>query len=390
MDVGRATRIGGWLFPALAGLVPVLGVLVPLGLAPLIGVAGLVAAWALIAEGSGAWRPRGAPSLLFALLFLLGAVSASWAVDPAASLLRVPKVAGLVIAGGLAIGAARYLDDATRHRMTGLLAAGLLFALLLPALDTIFHVLHDATAIWQHNRGLSVSALLIWPASLLLARHGSRRLLLGLWVVAVIGVFLLESESAKAALVAGLIAAGLTWRAPKLAPAVLAGLAVAYLALAPLAHQRGVLPFTENISLKGDSPLPYSARHRLLIWEFAAERIAEKPLLGWGFDGARRLPGGKTRLDREAETMPLHPHSAVLQIWVELGAVGAALAAALIAWTAVRLRRIQDRAAAAAATGYFAAAFTLLSLAFGVWQSWWLAALFLTTALLAAALPRET
>ena len=62
-----------------------------------------------------------------------------------------------------------------------------------------------------------------------------------------------------------------------------------------------------------------SAGHRLWIWSFAGDRIAERPLTGWGLDASRSIPGGKDPI-RPGETwLPLHPHNASLQLWLELG-----------------------------------------------------------------------
>ena len=396
MDVGRVNPVAGWLFPVLAGLVPVLGGVAPLALAPLIGVAALAVGWVLVAAGGRRWMPRGVPALLFALLIAYAALSALWAVDPAASLARVPRLAVIVVAGGLVVAAARDQDEAIRRRVMVALVAGLLIACLPMLADRAFGIVLGRENLFKYNRGLSLAVLLIWPASLLLLRRRARGWLALLWGVCVVTLLALESDSARLALPVGLAAAVLAWRAPRVAPALLGGLAVAYIAVAPLVHQKNALPFIRGETLEAASGaaaepswLPFSARHRLAIWAFAADRIAEKPLLGWGYDSARRLPGGKIVISGEAQAMPLHPHNAVLQLWVELGAGGAALAAALAVWAAVRLRRLAEPAARAAVAGYFAAAVTVLCLTFGVWQSWWLSGLFLATALFAAVLPRD-
>ena len=98
-------------------------------------------------------------------------------------------------------------------------------------------------------------------------------------------------------------------------------------------------------TVAGDLPverLPTSALHRMLIWDFTAERIAERPLLGWGMEASRTVPGGRGQpeaaaLDRmrvtdpgqrrwfaepHVQILPLHPHNGALQLWLELGAVG--------------------------------------------------------------------
>ena len=80
-----------------------------------------------------------------------------------------------------------------------------------------------------------------------------------------------------------------------------------------------------------------SAGHRLLIWSFAGDRIAERPLIGWGLDASRAIPGGDDPIRPGESWMPLHPHNAALQLWLELGVPGAVLFALLAALALARL-----------------------------------------------------
>jgi O-antigen ligase len=131
--------------------------------------------------------------------------------------------------------------------------------------------------------------------------------------------------------------------------------------------------------------LPQSALHRLEMWEFVAGRIEERPLLGYGLDGSRVLPGAAEpyRLGG-GQVMGLHPHNAPLQIWVELGLPGAAFAGFALF---VIFRRIgaaaRSRSCAAAGIGAGVTALTIASLSFGIWQTWWLASLVLAAPLTA-------
>src|SRR5690606_41888109 len=97
--------------------------------------------------------------------------------------------------------------------------------------------------------------------------------------------------------------------------------------------------------------LPYSAAQRIEIWRHIGQAIAEHPLLGIGIDGARHTlsvaPGS-------IEGAP-HPHTALLQIWLELGVIGVAwlvgfllFLGSLIGRTPVEARPYADSALAAA------------------------------------------
>jgi O-antigen ligase len=111
--------------------------------------------------------------------------------------------------------------------------------------------------------------------------------------------------------------------------------------------------------------LPASWAARFDIWSYAAARVAQQPWLGWGLDASRHF----------GLAVPLHPHNAAMQVWLELGAVGAALFATVWAALFAAVARIAgaDRSGAAACAGAAGAYFTIGALSFGVWQEWWLA-----------------
>lgn len=128
------------------------------------------------------------------------------------------------------------------------------------------------------------------------------------------------------------------------------------------------------------SALPYSWNARIEIWDYVIDRIRERPWFGHGLDAARaHLPA-----------IPVHPHSASLQIWFELGIVGVALAAATLLTMGRDLARRTgtSRAAAAAAAGTLAATGTIANLSFNLWAEWWFATFFIASALVAALAPR--
>jgi len=103
---------------------------------------------------------------------------------------------------------------------------------------------------------------------------------------------------------------------------------------------------------------------RLNIWSFAAAKITEQPLRGWGLDASRTF----------GSAISLHTHDAAMQIWLELGAPGAVLAALfwIGVWSLIEGLARRDRTAAAAASATAVAYLTVGGLSFGVWQEWWL------------------
>jgi O-antigen ligase len=336
------------------------------------------------------WRPSLPRSPVLVLGLMLagwGAITALWAPEPARAALLALTLAAMML---LAHGAAGAAQGA---RLMPLIGFGLVFGL-----GAAFADGQSGNALRAAVRGLkevpasmmfglkpaaSLMALLLpmgfalpWPW---IAR--AALLLLGAGVLIV-----LPGETARLATIAGLAAALLSLAAPRLMPKLVgAGVAVLIL-LMPL-----LVAFIPQLPSANLAP---SAGHRLVIWDFAAARIAEKPITGWGLESSRAMPGGRAQpdaatLDRlnitapaqreflvlpHVEVMPLHPHNGALQLWLELGGIGALIGAALMLALGFAAAR---SAAPAVGAGRLASAAVTGMLSFGLWQAWWLASLLL-------------
>lgn len=153
----------------------------------------------------------------------------------------------------------------------------------------------------------------------------------------------------------------------------------------------------ENVLPAQSSKLSYL--HRVYIWNYVAHRVYQKPYIGWGFDasGQKTLKQGllwgsekynfnkcynKPITGCLSETLPLHPHNSPLQIWLELGAVGALLWTIFLATLLWQLGHMAvSRWSFACAAASMNAAFFIGATSYGAWQSWWVSALFLTAIL---------
>jgi len=72
----------------------------------------------------------------------------------------------------------------------------------------------------------------------------------------------------------------------------------------------------------------------------------------------------------------LHPHNAMIQIWLELGLVGVALVGAIYFLIVASIPESRtERAGPAMLIATTACAFTVAELEFGIWQGWWMATL---------------
>jgi O-antigen ligase len=374
-------RIAAWLEAALdlvALLFFPLLVVLPRGIAPLVSAAGLCGAGLVLATNAPKARSMLVPAaVLLGCLLLWGMVSALWSVDWMRALVMAARLAGL-FAAGLALAAAASCVKSP-GRLTLWLLAGFVLGVAMTAADLASHGALGAPftdRVYKTERLNQASvtfAILLLPvtAALVRGRPAIYPLLFATATAAMI--FALAGTAAKAALIAGLPIGVLLYLARDRVAHAAAVVSVLVIITAPLTFAR-----FERISALAETADAFklSAGHRLLIWSFAGDRIAERPLAGWGLDSARAIPGGKDLIRPTQSWMPLHPHNAALQLWLELGVPGAVLFALMIAYLWMALARAEwPRLYCAAAGASLAVALIASFGAYGIWQEWWLGTL---------------
>ncbi len=396
-----------------AFLAPVLGLISPLALAPLLAVA------TVGAVGLHVRRHRSLPPLspvpagLVVALVLWGAISLFWTPSPGYGLFAVGRVS-FILLGGLALaGLVADLPASERRRVAAGLFAGLVPAAMIFGANIFFdgaateflRRFADLPAYHpnQMKRPATVLAILLWPALLALPR---RQRVVALTAAMAVGLILaVKSPSATAAV--AVAAAALTFaahafyaRRPAVIRAVASAIALAVLA-GPLFSLAPALTHGQAI----ETYLPSSFLHRLYIWSFAAHAIERKPVFGWGLEGARAIPGGADLKPipvnaanpdgagseiqiQQQPSLPLHPHNAGLQIWLELGLPGIALALALIVYTALKIGRMNvPPRIAGLCIAQLVCTFLIAQSSYGIWQGWWLSGIVLGAVFMTAFIP---
>jgi exopolysaccharide production protein ExoQ len=384
---------------ALGLLVPPLVVLAPLGTAPLLAISGL-AAIALAASIIARALPRlTVLALLLSALGFWGATSALWSIVPGHSLFEGIRFLGESVCGICLLVTAMGIAPERRTRLARTLTAGIVLALAVLVVERfadapISHWWHGAPPdrfenLARYDRGVTVLVLLMGPLAVARTAKWLRAVLLAAILAA---ATLMLSASALTAALATVVIYAVARLAPRLAAgAMMAGIVALGIAI-PL-----VTPSYDRVlALHAEAPwIKYSGIHRLLIWRFSADRVAERPLLGWGMDASRAIPGGKTDFNDilptlhypgGAEALPLHPHDAALQWQLELGVPGLVLGLAIVVFLLYRVgwRDELPPHARAAVLALCGSALIVALLSFGIWQSWWQSVLWLVAALYAA------
>jgi O-antigen ligase len=357
----------GWVLIGAAVLLAPVGYLARLGLADLAALVGLLCLPAFRISD----RDRPAAIILFAAL-IWAAVSTTWSPYHPGKIgnTTILKLALELPLYWSAISAARRADPKLRTWALRTVAWGCaLFGLLLiseavtrgavyKALHTYYQPIRADLA--ESNVGNSTQVLgLIWP---LAACGAAPRLRPWFALVMFAGTgaaaLVFGYDSSMLGLILAPAAGLLVWRWPRTTPRLMAIAAAALFLLTPAAVW-AVRHFLDYEAIR--AALPRTDSMRMGYWSHAIDWIAERPLRGWGLDASREFGPG----------IVLHPHNNPLQIWLELGAIGAVAAAAFWGVALSRLSR-PDRDLGAAATAACATAYLLFGVNFGVWQDWWL------------------
>ncbi|HZZ69589.1 MAG TPA: O-antigen ligase family protein [Phenylobacterium sp.] len=357
----------GWVLVGAAAIIPLLGWLWPreFWLAP--ALVGLLCLPAVRLRD----QDRPVAIVLFAGL-IWAAVSTMWSPyhPPKLDNSTILKLALQLPLYGSAILAARRADPVLNRRALQVLAWGCaLFGVVFlaeaatqgavyKALRVVYGPMRDDLA--ESRIGHATYLLgAIWP----LAAYGAARkvrpwLTLAMFAGTGAAAVVFGSDAPVLGLVLAPAVALIVWRWPSGGPKLLAVLAAVLFLSMPLVVW-AVRHFFDYQAIQNALPLTDSMR--LGYWSHAIDWIRARPFLGWGLDASRMFGPG----------IKLHPHNNPLQVWMELGVVGAVLAAAFWVVVLSGLSRAKP-SLAMAATAACAATYLLFGVNFGVWQEWWL------------------
>jgi hypothetical protein len=397
-DDSRATRvlrvshretdeIPSWLAVAVFGLLPVVGLVSGPSYALLIfGLASLQALYNLAIHRG---LPRIDPMLLplafgFCVLCWAGV---TWSIVPQASIRASLQITSILLAVLIFLGN-RPVSEKTAGMIFEVMRLGVYVGCGLVILDLLTgHRLQSMVtgnashALTKYNRGVDYLVVVIWP--ILAYCRQRREPVKTMSLVVVVAVVLLVGESSTARL-AAVLAVGALVLATYWPRLVKNGLPIMVAVLAMS------LPFLLRVLSKDRSLLaPYiknSGLDRLEIWDYMSARVLEKPFFGWGLWSARSVPIRPDELSQYAWAGEhgTYPHSHWMQLWVETGFCGVAMAV-LFVW--IVLARMQHVAESLRPLAYanIVAALTISFLNFEfTTDSWWAAlaaAAYLWTAL---------
>lgn len=328
------------------------------------------------------------------------ALSTIWATDHASALKSLAGISGVFAATSiLALSLASAGHMATRKISTSLMIGfAVMCAIYLIEYATDGMLLHIGRDILSKGQSTLKDYRVLYNSGLIILTGLAVPLILAVWFrqrgLGVLFALAIVAAAALADAAVIIVALGigvLSFASARLLPRVFPLAALLILAVIGLS-----LPFNTDrlpdprIEVPTGEGLWPPVASRMLIWRAAAEHIQETPYVGLGLNASKGLYPPSSRRYVQiffdfgesalfVEPIPLHPHNVMMQLWLELGLVGALLFIAMVAqgFYAIAKSDIGKNARAA----MFASATTLLfvaNISFGIWQKWWLTAIVLT------------
>lgn len=326
-----------------------------------------------------------------------GLVTTLWSKFPFNSLLMSLKILALIILGIFWCRLTLSLDTQTRKSFTNALIGGLFVGIFFLIID---NWLQNP---WQHywlkssSKAFAQASLMFslatWPAILWAIRRPYSLSLRMFLIVSLIfcvswTLFQMDCDTAPIGLLLGLCAFISTILLPRLTSFGMRLVIPLFVIFFPLMSYYTFK--SENIPTFNRYLHSPSYIDRLYIWNEVASTIFEHPWLGIGMDGTPTHE--KTNIIRkwsyidaqgkshetESAKFSMHPHNAILQLWLELGFIGVILGTLMahLSLHQIFLTNL-SKIERAICAGLFMGAFTIIWVNLGFWQNWWVSGLWI-------------
>ncbi|MBY0463028.1 MAG: O-antigen ligase family protein [Alphaproteobacteria bacterium] len=339
------------------------------------------------------------PFLLSILsLIAFGGLSSIWSVDPLTSLSLTARLLGNFILGVSWCALLLQQSSESIQRILRFLIAGVCVAAILLLGDYLLHnpwqnLLHisSAKAFVPLAIMLTITA---WPIALWFSEKCNPFVSIFFLIVVAVLLLIIDCDTAPLAIIIGLIAGGISYRWIPLTARF--GQIISTVFIMSLPFMIGTYLTSERIHQVNEKIHVFSHIHRLYTWQNISQKIEKKWVLGYGLDTSRHeTVGGEMknwpltkhngeRIFIYTKAIPMHPHNAPLQWWLELGIIGALLGAFINYQCLGYIRSLQDHMKAALTLGLFINVSFIAYVNLGFWQNWWLSSLWILGGLMIA------
>ncbi len=318
-------------------------------------------------------------------VFLVAGLGFLWSDAPQEIVRKLPRLGFLFVWGLLALAAIQHVTPKIAEKTMTLTILAIALALVVIAIEVNydFIVYRTLVAIFTQNtqrvlingnfvnQPALLTALYLWPVSLALWLKGFRFFSIALIAFALVVFIPSDSQSVGLALALGALASSFTAVFPRLMKICFSLALVGFMVAMPLIPQ-----FLQSLVQVYEIKLPASGLYRLDIWNFVIGKILERPYLGYGLEASRVIGANTGSLDHTGASLRfLHPHNGFLQTWLELGLAGYVILGLLCLWLIHKISLLGG-ARKIFSAGLLVCGLSLFAMAYGMWQSWLIAAEF--------------
>jgi exopolysaccharide production protein ExoQ len=371
----------------------------PKALTPLFILAAFSAAVLEMSQPTIFRRPFNPFFSIFTAFILLFLISWTWTISPYDTKRLILPITGIFLLGIIMVGYASHIliheiQFIRRAIVIGLVAGLALIVIEITtpiAITTFLLKLFKGENVWIETReytsyvrnAANISALVIFPAIAIIWQNGRKVSAVLLLLLTMIILYFSNSGGAFLAVFAGIIAMVIALTTRKYTRIIFNVIFIIFIFALPISVSQ--LPAAGELEERFPN-LPNSIYPRIFVWQASANYIFQAPILGKGFNSSRAISKPADRVEffskgknpRASVPIPLHPHSAVLQIWLELGILGILL---FVVFLTTLTKQIEISTlpgiTRAIAYGSLISAFTIANLSYGIWQNWWLSGLWL-------------
>ena len=312
-----------------------------------------------------------------ALLYM--ALSFLWSQSPSLSIERFLKIFLLSASGLILI----YNLPNAKHKppklifvLIGFLTACIFMWIEIKTDMYIFRAILDRenVPLSKLNHAAVVIAVTLSPILLLFMKHTYKMGWPVVYLLAGYLIFHSDSQSAQLAYGAATVAGLTVFLLPKSGLAFFTCIIQSFILTAPLFYPalRALWPYEQTAHFRN------AVLERLDIWTEFARLSLEKPFFGHGLGTSRKATLDLSDAAFLETSQVLHPHSTVLQIWYEIGAVGIVLLSIFLTCVLVQVAQLKDRYERALGASLITAMGAVSLVGFGAWQSWLLGLYMLT------------
>ncbi len=385
----RSTDRFAQIFIILIALTPILSVQTPRFLAfwPLIIGLGM-SLWLVFIKKEKLYISK--TYFISAIVISILAISSFlWSIAPEKSLIDGIKASAILLFGGLFIAVCKSIDLEKAKTYFWLFPISLFIATLFTIFDlytdmALYRIVHQTPLSDKINTSVMNRSVLCmifgFFISLLFIKNIETpvkykiTLIAALFASIVTMMALSQSQSAQLAFAIGILLLLVFPARYKASYYLVGALITVSLILTPWIVQTAFQLLLDNKEMTEANSWLENAYigNRLEIWNFVIEYAMNNPLYGFGIEATNYITAFKHDYIYHDKATVLHPHNFSVQIWIEFGAVGIALAAAIMALMVKYICKIADITTKKIVTALFLILVLTAAMTYGLWQGWWL------------------